>query len=332
MLVRSANLLDQNYKIVVIYLKGSGELTDDLAQRITVRKLTFGPLGFLRFVSEIRNFKPNVLHSHLLPADIFMFLSAGFVRGKLFCTVHNIGKGERIRDYVTTRIYRVIGIILSKKMKFICVSKSVANYMIDKAKIDQRKIVCIRNGVNLPSVKRRRQSVSKLRVLFVGRIVKQKNPFVLLNVCRGLLEKGLSLKFTLVGDGPLKTILESEISRLGLSENFLLTGNINSVDAYYRENDLLVLPSLVEGFGLVAIEAMANGLPVLASEVGGLTEIICHGENGYFCSESVEYVDKILFLQGNDRKYRMLSRNAIESVARFDLKKNVKALEILYEG
>jgi len=96
------------------------------------------------------------------------------------------------------------------------------------------------------------------------------------------LRPDLNIKGTVVGDGPLRPELEKLADSLGLtSEHIEFLGEIGDLKPAYRQSDLLVLTSDWEGTPNVLLEAMGNGVPVVATRVGGIPEIVFHGENGF---------------------------------------------------
>ncbi|MCX8204925.1 MAG: glycosyltransferase family 4 protein, partial [Candidatus Nezhaarchaeota archaeon] len=119
-------------------------------------------------------------------------------------------------------------------------------------------------------------------VLFVGRMVYEKGVHVLVDAAIEALSRRQDLKFVLVGEGPLRRELMSKLNSLGLAHKFYFTGFINDLELseLYWACDVAVFPSLYEPFGIVALEAMAAGKPVVVSDVGGLSEVVINGFNG----------------------------------------------------
>lgn len=117
-------------------------------------------------------------------------------------------------------------------------------------------------------------------VLHVGRLIEQKNHGGLLRIMKEIVEKLPGARVLIVGDGPLRDSIEQSVRAQGLGDVVRLLGVRDDVPSLMSQSDLLLLPSLYEGFGLVALEANAAGLPVIGSNIPGLAEAIVHGETG----------------------------------------------------
>lgn len=149
-----------------------------------------------------------------------------------------------------------------------------------------------------------------------------------------LVEKALSCRLLLVGDGPEMNRVEREVLRLGLEEKVQFLGKQEGVQEILQMTDVFVLPSGQESFGLVALEAMACGVPVVASRVGGLPEVVKHGKTGYLCDvgDVGGMSEAVLKLLTDDSRYKEFSSQAV-SWARetFPVERAVKGYESVYQ-
>jgi glycosyltransferase involved in cell wall biosynthesis len=151
------------------------------------------------------------------------------------------------------------------------------------------RIAVIPNGIDLspfparpPAEKVRRILEDTLCIGFVGRLHQQKEPLKFLQIARNLLKDGQAARFLLVGDGPLRSGVEEFIARHGLHKDIIMTGFRNDVGAILIEEiDLLLAPSRREGLPVTGLEALAAGVPVLASDVPGWDYVIQDGSTGY---------------------------------------------------
>lgn len=123
-------------------------------------------------------------------------------------------------------------------------------------------------------------------ILCVGRLSREKGHLVLLEALARLRDAGVRFHCTLVGDGPMRSMIERQTSLLGLNDRLTLTGSLppERVAEHYERADLVVLPSFSEGVPIVLMEAMSCGRPVVATRVGGVPEIVEHEGGGLLVS------------------------------------------------
>lgn len=116
---------------------------------------------------------------------------------------------------------------------------------------------------------------------FVGQLDERKGLGVLLSAFKIILQKMPETRLLLVGEGPLREMIESEVREYGWQDNVVLTGFVNDVAAIMHAIDVLLLPSYWEGFGIVIIEAMACGRSVITTNISSMPEIVNDGKTGY---------------------------------------------------
>lgn len=147
------------------------------------------------------------------------------------------------------------------------------------------------------------------------------------------IQKELPAKLVIVGDGPEKESLENLCKKKGIDEKVLFVGNSHEVDKILCFSDLFILPSEHESFGLVALEAMVCGVPVISSNAGGLPEVNIHGESGYL--SNVGNIDEMaknaLKILVNSDTHQMFKRKAKENAQRFETKLIVPIYEEIYK-
>jgi N-acetyl-alpha-D-glucosaminyl L-malate synthase BshA len=130
------------------------------------------------------------------------------------------------------------------------------------------------------------------------------------------IAKEMPAKLLLIGDGPELKPCVDLVSRLGLRDRVLFMGNQENVVPLLSVADLLLLPSEQESFGLAALEAMACGAPVIASDVGGLPEVVVDGETGYLCTvgDVESMADRAIHLLRDQSLHRSFSQAGVERV------------------
>lgn len=147
------------------------------------------------------------------------------------------------------------------------------------------------------------------------------------------VKERIPAKLLLVGDGPEMTIICKLVQELNLSEHVLLLGKQDSLEELYSISDLMLLLSQKESFGLVALEAMACGVPCIGTNIGGIPEVITDKYNGFICElgDIDAMADRAITLLMDEKRHQQFSQNALESVhTRFLSKKIVNQYEAIY--
>lgn len=152
-------------------------------------------------------------------------------------------------------------------------------------------------------------------VMFIGRFVREKGIHVLLNAASSILAREPKTKFVIVGGGQ-RTQLEKFVRWAGLQDKVLFTGFMadRSLHQLYRCADVAVFPSLYEPFGIVALEGMAAGVPVVASDAGGLKEVVLHDVTGtaHYAGDAASLAWAVLKVFGNPSRTEELREAASE--------------------
>lgn len=189
-------------------------------------------------------------------------------------------------------------------------------------------------------LKERLNLQNKKIILFVGRFIRQKGIIELILSMKIIAKKQKDAVLLMVGDGPLRQAIINLSKKLGLEKSVYLYGPVDYDDmpSVYRSGDVLVLPSITtktwtEQFGYVLVEAMASGIPVVASSCGAIPEVVRNGENGFLVrpGNPVELSEKIVQLLKDDSLREKLGKKGRLTVeSRYSLKNVVPKLKNLY--
>lgn len=176
-----------------------------------------------------------------------------------------------------------------------------------------------------------------VKVLSVGRLVPVKGQAVLLEAIALLHTRGVAVEATLIGEGPRKKHLESMARRLGIADNVRFAGAVgqDEIRAHYTDSDIFCLSSFAEGLPVVLMEAMATGVPVVATRVMGVPELVRDGVNGLLVPPArPDALADALGRLAVDRALRdELSGRGRETVlAEFDVRDSAVALQRLFDG
>jgi glycosyltransferase involved in cell wall biosynthesis len=168
------------------------------------------------------------------------------------------------------------------------------------------------------------------RAVMIGRLADGKGFDVLLDAV-SRLDRG-SFSVCLVGDGPQYDALDAEISSRGLGGTVSLLGYRSDVPEILAASDVLVLPSYREGTPRVITEAMASGLPVVATDIAGIPEQVVHGETGYLVptGDPAAVADRLGELLGDEERRHRMGANGRERAERFSVTRMLRDLDDLY--
>lgn len=161
-----------------------------------------------------------------------------------------------------------------------CVSNWVLNETIKLIPSSKGKMRCIHNGLSMPELPSSPLCFSPPTFILIGRLTLEKGFDMAIRAFALLKEK--TAKLLIVGDGEERKFMEELVETLGLQSSVHFTGVLtkDEIPSWINQATIVLVPSYFESFGLVALEAMQMGRPVIASAVGGLQEIIVHGETG----------------------------------------------------
>jgi glycosyltransferase involved in cell wall biosynthesis len=258
-----------------------------------------------RLADLLRHEHIQLLHTHLVRSDIYGRISARIAGVPVVSTIHNMERHFKGRG-VSNAIVRLLD---RKTIGFITtVSQALRDYIHEAYNIPIERIHCIPNGIDPPESSD--SSITRDSIGFerdipligtVARLHEQKGLDLLIEATRIILDKGIRIGVLIVGDGPLREELILHAKRRSLSKNIRFMGFQRNVHDYLSLLDLFVLPSRWEGFGISIVEAMAMGLPVVATRVGGIPEIVDDGRTGFLIEKDDVHAlaDKILYLLKN---------------------------------
>ncbi len=173
--------------------------------------------------------------------------------------------------------------------KVIAISPEVKNYLIEKAKIKKHKIQLINNGIAIPIIPTIEETLTNKEkfdlkgyvvIGFTGRLYNDHKRISDLIEAISIIRNKM-IKLLIVGDGKDKELILIKIKEYNLQNIVIMTGFQRNTSKYYAMMDIFCIPSSREGFGLVAAEAMMHSLPVIATRVGGLADVVVNNETGF---------------------------------------------------
>jgi glycosyltransferase involved in cell wall biosynthesis len=244
---------------------------DDIRLRADVDPIAFGEVT--AYLGRVR---PRILHTHLVHADVYGQLAGSVTRVPLrLSTKHGFNEFREARWFGFAD--RSVG---SLAHVHIAISQGLAQYLADAEGFEEQDFEIVHygiaaNGTAGPYVG------SEPRLLCIGRLIPIKGHLVLLRALAQARSQVPDVSLDVAGRGPLAPALKAYVRELGLADAVRFLGFVAPVEAAIEDAAIVVVPSLGEGFGMVALEAMERGRPVIASDVGGLPEIVADGETGF---------------------------------------------------
>jgi glycosyltransferase involved in cell wall biosynthesis len=284
----------------------------------------------------IHSFKPDLIHAHFaVPAGALAWALSRMTGIPYILTVHlgdvPGGVPEKTGGWFRW-VFPFTRAIWKHANRIVAVSRFTRQLALKKYDV---KIQVIPNGVDLDTLKPGQVQLNEPpRIVFAGRFMAQKNPLQLVQTLNVL--KKLDWQCVMIGDGPLMQEVGRAIAELDLRDRFQLPGWIDPQDVlnWFDKSDILFMPSRSEGLPVVGVQALAKGLAIVASRVGGFVDLVDNGKNGYLIpQEDTDAFSTALLSLLSDSNGLLSFRNAsLEKAKYFEINQVVKDYENLFQG
>jgi glycosyltransferase involved in cell wall biosynthesis len=234
------------------------------------------PIAFLRIAGYLARMRPGILHTHLVHADVYGQLTGALAGIPLrVSTKHGFNEFRENRGFALGD--RAIATLAHTH---IAISRGLAQYLEEVEGFDRSSFEIVHYGIE-PDGEPRSYAGDVPRLLCVGRLIPIKGHIVLLRAFAQARRRVPSLRLDLAGRGPLEPALRALAKELGIEDAVRFLGYVAPVQRAIEAAAVVVVPSMGEGFGMVALEAMERARPVVAAEIGGLGELVEDGVTGY---------------------------------------------------
>jgi 1,2-diacylglycerol 3-alpha-glucosyltransferase len=248
---------------------------------------------------------------------------------------------EAIQDFLKNAVHKWLKEFMQKCQHIIIPSESMKDYLVKEYGLEESYTV-VPTGTDLePFVKADGKTLRAEKgwldetiMISVGRLASEKNWETLLQAFAKVYPEHQKLRLVLIGDGPDRESLQALASELGVAERVTFTGSVpfEEVPAYLKAADVFSFASVTETQGLVTIEAMAAGLPVVAVDGSGTRDIIEHGKQGFLVENDAEALAKGLNeLLSDSQLMKRFSHNALKKAKSFDVNLLTKQIVSVYE-
>jgi glycosyltransferase involved in cell wall biosynthesis len=288
------------------------------------------PIAFLRLAGYLARLRPQILHTHLVHADAY-----GLLAGTVACVPLRFSTKHGFNEFREAPYFGVADrAFASLAHVHIAISRGLARYLEDVEGFDGESFEIVHYGIE-PNGEPKPYTDSARRLLCVGRLIPIKGHIVLLRAFAEAKRELPDLQLDIAGRGPLEPALRALAKELGVDDAITFLGHVNPVQAAIERSAVVVVPSMGEGFGMVALEAMERGRPVIAAEIGGLGELVRDGETGVLvpAGEAEPLRDAIVRLAGDLGLAReMGDAGRRRALARFLQTTCTERTELLYEA
>lgn len=285
----AARLAHRRDDVLVVHLTGEAQLVSRhpgvRVVGLQMRKSIMGVIsGYWRLRRLVKAFQPDVVHSHMVHANLLARLLRLTLRiPRLICTAHSTNEGGKLRMLA----YRMTDSLADMTTNVSV--EAVAAFVAQRA-VKPGRMVAVHNGIDTDRFHTDSHARALLRnqaeidngvkiILAVGRLTEAKDYPNLLNAYSALELSNAETRLWIVGEGELRPVLQRLVNSMGLAERVRFLGIRFDVPALMNAADVFVLSSAWEGFSLVVAEAMACERVVVATDCGGVKEVL--GEFGY---------------------------------------------------
>lgn len=293
------------------------------------KSLGFNIGTLIKIYKHLNKFNPDIIHTHL-SACVYAAPWAVFNKKLILHTIHS-------RPVYEARglIRKVLKSLYRRKLAVpVAISDIITLETIELYGLQPCEVKTIYNPVDVARFSsKRKQKTTQAGVIFVNvaRFSQQKNHLGLIDAFNQVCKSKPNTKLVLIGDGELRKEAEERVERFGLLGKVEFTGNVLDIPERLAMADVFVLPSHYEGLPLTILEAMAAGLPVIATAVGGVPDIVKGNGLLVEAGNTKELADAMLSLAGNEELRDAMGEIAIADVQKFDILEVKVQYEQLYK-
>jgi glycosyltransferase involved in cell wall biosynthesis len=292
----SNHLVAAGHKVKLVYIfPGSVTLPfsgEQIELNRPIRKRLWDWSGWRQLAEIINQEKPDIIQANAGDTLKFAVLSKLFFRWQSPIIFRNANKVSEFINSLPKRLFNKF--LVSRVRHVISVSELCREDFIRTYSFSPSKITTVPIGIECQLLTQELPDDLKLFfatgsvLVHAGSFVPEKNHFGLLRIVHQLVKRGADVKVIMIGDGKLRPAIQQKVNELNLQSRVLLTGYRHDVLAIVRYSHAFVLPSFIEGLPAVILEAMYCKTPVVAYDVGGISEVIKNRETGWLVAKADE--------------------------------------------
>ncbi len=307
MVINISNIVDGYHHF---YVSPDGPINDFLKTN-GIDHISVDHISALTVRRVIKQYQPDIVQGHDVTASVSLSLNFLYCARKHIAIISEIHNNDPRMKRLGTRSF-LFFLSAFAYDKIIVVSSAVRDEYIFKNFI-KNKIIVIPNVIDpsrIQLLKDLETSSKDWDIAFLGRFVEQKDPLKFVKIIANIKAKIPNINSIMIGDGMLKPLVQREISKLNLEKNITLVGFKSNPFPILKNIKILLITSRYEGFGLVALEAMSLGKPVVSPRVGGLISIVDEN-SGFFASNINDFSSYATKLIQDKKLYNEMSRSAL---------------------
>ena len=330
-------LREQGFDVELVMFHEGEPGAADFASRleasgVPVERIRLGPAAspraFARLLRIVRARRPEILHTHLVHADFH-----GLVAGRLARVPVLVSTKHGFNPFRDRRLFAIADRAVGRLADVhIAISAGLARYLAEREGFDVSSFEVVHYGIEPGPAPPTPPGAPSLAV--VGRLIPIKGHDVLLRALAAARAELPGITLQVAGAGALETELRETVAQLGLDDSVSFLGHVARIASVFERAEVVVVPSLGEGFGMVALEAMERARPVVASAVGGLPEIVADRESGLVvpAGEAEALAEAIVTLAGDLARAAEMGRaGRARALEIFTPERCVERIEELYE-
>ena len=328
--------IKHGYTVHVAYLKGSGTLNRDFESSGVRVHTELTSRCFFRQIFQLnrilKQIRPDVMHGHLPRSEILVALIPS--------TCPKIVSKHNSETFIPQKGFGYVSRILSRTVErrvssIVCISNSVLQFLVSVGEIsDSNKYHIVHYGITQKKLRNTAQNVQDLSYLKLGTISRLSPQKDLKTQIEGFTSYATEFQestLSILGVGPLEKILKEYVQMFECGNRVNFLGQSKDIESFFKTIDVFVLSSKYEGFGLVLLEAMNEGVPILSSNSIAAIEVLGDNFPGFFSIGNVtEFKEKLIEIHSLDFRRRLVNLQE-ERLSLFSIEITFEKMHQIYE-
>ena len=251
------------------------------------KKIGFDVSIYKKLRDIFKQEKPDVIHTHIYTTK-YVFPVAAKLKIRVVHTVHSIATKE------VPKTSRLLNKFFYKHFDVtpVALSEAVKKTIVEEYRLNPKNVPIVLNGIDLTKCRAKTtyERSGAFRIVHIGSFIEVKNHPGLVNAFEIFHSKHPDSELHLIGDGVNKPLIEQIVFEKGLADSVKFYGFQSNVHSYLSDMDVFTLTSLYEGVPMSIVEAMGTGLPIVATAVGGVPDMLTNGENALLVENDIDQI------------------------------------------